>query len=630
MCGLAGFTMLRRRPEDPQGLIRRMTAPLTPRGPDDEGYYVDAQAALGHRRLSIIDLAGGHQPLSCDGGRYQIVFNGEIYNYIELRAELEKRGRRFATQSDTEVILHQYVLDGARAFERCNGMFALAIWDAQAQELVLARDRMGKKPLYYTISDGELVFASELKALLEHPAVGRRLSLPALNKYLAFGYVPAPDTIFEGIHKLEPGSWLRFGRSETRREAYWDLPLEDHPVSAHTVDQCAEALRTLLAEAVRQRLRSDVPVGVFLSGGIDSSVVTALAARQAAGRLHSFSIGFEEASYDESPYARRVAALCGTEHHHEVLSLQRACAMLPDVLRRLDEPLADASVLPTYLLSQFTRREVKVVLGGDGGDELFLGYPSFQAHRMMERLSFLPPGWRDALNRLARRLPVSHRYASVNFLVQQFFKGAGISPEIRFMLWMGCFGNDERRAVLAPAAREALGREDAFENVRRHVRQSRLDSDLQRIVYLCMKMYLQDDILVKVDRASMANSLEVRAPFLDYRLVEFACGMPLQYKLRGLTTKYILKYAFRDALPREIVHRRKAGFMIPVASWLERDLRGLLEETCGEAALRRDGLFDPAAVRRLIDEHMRHARDHRKELWALLCFQVWKRHYGGG
>ncbi|MFH0880431.1 MAG: asparagine synthase (glutamine-hydrolyzing), partial [Lentisphaerota bacterium] len=548
--------------------------------------------------------------------------------YIELREDLMKKGRTFATRSDTEVLMHQYAEYGVQGLQAMNGMFAFAIWDREKKELFLARDRVGIKPLYYCLLNGELFFASELKALLKHPGVQRRINLLSVSKYLTFTYVPAPHTIFEDIHKLEPGACMMFSARGLEKKLYWDIPLEDNPICGRSVDECASELIELLRDAVVKRLRSDVPVGVFLSGGIDSSTIAALAARACPNKLHTFSVGFEESSYDESPFARQVAAMYGTEHHHEVLSLKRAIDLLPTCLSILDEPFGDASILPTYLLSQFTARHVKVILGGDGGDELFAGYPSFQAHKVMERLSFLPVSWRDALNRWARKLPVSHRYASVDFLLQQFFKGAGISPEIRFFLWMGSCSNDQKRHLLTDQVRASLLAQNPFEDVLNYVRQSGLISDFERILYLCMKMYLQDDILVKVDRASMAHSLEVRAPFLDYRLVEYASGVQSVYKLKGLTTKYVLKRAVASLLPKEIIHRRKAGFMIPVASWLEKDLRPMVEDVLSESSVARDGIFNYPFIRKLLDEHYQHVRDHRKVIWPLMCFQIWRRNYG--
>lgn len=630
MCGIAGFTTLRRKLDASDVVVRRMADTLRPRGPDGDGYYVDENVALGHRRLSIIDVAGGAQPIATADGRYQFIYNGELYNYVELRADLEARGVQFKTHSDTEVLLYALAEFGVAGLQRCAGMFAFALWDKWEKSLLLARDRIGIKPLYYAVAGGDLVFGSELKALLVHPALQHRRVAPlSLSKFLTFGYIPAPHTVFENVHKLEAGQWIKFSSSGLRKETYWDIPLADNPLSVESIDEQAGDLRELLRDAVRTHLRSDVPVGVFLSGGIDSSAVVALAATQASTRLHTFSIGFEEASYDESRYARKVAAQYGTEHHHEVLSSGRAVAMLPEVMRVLDEPFGDASILPTYLLSQFTAKHVKCVLGGDGGDELFAGYPSFQAHKVTEKLSFLPTSWRDALIRWARKLPVSHQYASLEFLLQQFFKGAGVSPEIRFFLWMGPFSNEQKRGVLAPQIQQALLRENAYEDVLNLVKQSGLVRDFERILYLCTKLYLGEGVLQKVDRASMANSLEVRVPLLDHAVVEFAARVPGVYKLHGLTTKYLLKRAMEGLLPREIIHRRKAGFMIPLATWLKTDLREMVEDLCAGDRLRREGVFNPDGVRRLLDEHFNDIRDHRKLIWTILSFQMWRQHYGG-
>jgi asparagine synthase (glutamine-hydrolysing) len=631
MCGIAGFTTFRNAPDDKTALIHRMTDALIHRGPDAEGYFISPQVALGHRRLSIIDIEGGAQPMTLAGERYHLVYNGEIYNYIELQRSLERRGFQFRTRSDTEVLLTCFAADGLKALDQIEGMFALAIWDAQSQELLLARDRIGIKPLYYCQRGEDLVFASEMKALLRHPAVLRELSPLAVSKYFSLGYVPAPSTIFEGVHKLEPGHHLRFQRGQATATRYWDLPLQDNPVSWRNIDECAADLLQLLRDSVQRQLRSDVPVGVFLSGGIDSSTLTALAAAQAPDKLHSFSIGFDQSSYDESPYALQVAKLCGTQHHHQVLTMDDVAKVFPSVMQVADEPLADASILPTYLLCGLAAQHVKVVLGGDGGDELFAGYPAFQAHRVVQRLSFLPTAWRDWANGWARRLPVSHGYTSMKYLAQQFLNGLGMSPEARFLLWMGYCSNSQKKQLFTPEFQQRLLRTDPFEDADRYVRQSGLTNDFERLLYLCMKLYFQDGVLVKVDRASMAHSLEVRVPFLDRDVVEYASRIEPFYKLRGLTTKYVLKRAVRDLLPRNIIRRRKAGFMMPVAAWMGRKpLRDIIEDICAPAALAQTGVLDPAYVRQLLDEHFRQSHDHRKQIWPVLCFMAWWRNYGRG
>ena len=627
MCGIAGFTTYRNAPPDPAAVAEAMTRRLQPRGPDGHGIEVENGVVLGHRRLSIIDIEGGAQPMATEDGRYRITYNGEIYNYVELRAAMEQQGGYFSTRSDTEVLLKRVAAEGPKALRSLNGMFAFALWDRERRRLFLARDRIGIKPLYYTVCRGELIFASELKALLEHPFVERRINPLSLSKYLTFAYVPAPHTIFEGIHKLEPGTWMAFSEDGLEKESYWDIPLHENPIGGKSEDECAADILGLMEDAVRKRLRSDVPVGVFLSGGVDSGSIAALASRLHDGPVHTFSVGFEESTYDESPYALEVSRQYGTEHHHEILSLDTAVKMLPTVMAILDEPLGDASILPTYLLSQFTSQHVKVVLGGDGGDELFAGYPSFPAHRAMERLSVLPRSWRLALTRAVRRLPVTHRYVSLAYLLHQFFKGAGISPEIRWFLWMGAFGNEAKSGLLSEDLKQEILRQNPFEDIINYVRQSGIVSDFERLLYLSMKLYLQDDILVKVDRASMANSLEVRVPFLDHGLVEYASRLDSWYKLRGRTTKYILKHAVRDLLPRRIIHRRKAGFMIPVAPWIEKDLRNQVEELFSESSLARDGWFNHSFVRQMLDDHFAHRRDYRKELWALFSFMLWRENY---
>lgn len=624
MCGIVGFT--HRGAEDAAGLVRRMAVPLQPRGPDGEGYFADGRAALGHRRLSVLDLVTGAQPMKDAGGRYHIVCNGEIYNFLELRAELAARGVAFRTRSDTEVVLELFAREGAAALQRLNGMFALAIWDEVARRLFLARDRMGVKPLFYAARGAELVFASELKALLLHPAVGRRLRRSAVPKYFAFGYVPAPETIFEGVCKLEPGGWLEWHERGFRTGRYWDLPAAAAAPAA-AADECAGELLELLRDAVSLRLRADVPVGIFLSGGIDSSLVTALAAGSAARPPPTFSIGFAEGGFDESPYAREVAARWGTAHHHAVLTPAAARDLLPAALRVLDEPLADASIVPTFLLARLAAGTVKVALGGDGGDELFAGYPAFPLHRLMERAAWLPPAFFRGLERLADRLPVTYRYTSAHFLLRQFLDGYDAPPEARFLLWLGCAGARRRDSLFAPGLRRELAAADPYEDVARHALASGRPDVFERLLYLAAKMYLQDDILVKVDRAAMAHSLEVRAPFLDYRLVEWAARLPARMKTRRGVAKWLLKRAARGLLPDRIIRRRKAGFMVPLAAWLAGAWRPLVEEQCDAARLRDEGLFDPAGVRRLLDEHFERRRDHRKLIWALLVFQAWRQNY---
>jgi len=626
VCGIVGNVLARGdRTPDP-AVLKRMNDRLVHRGPDDEGFFLEGPAALAMRRLKIIDLATGHQPMSGEHRRVWAVFNGEIYNYRELTAELTGRGHTFTTRSDTEVIVHGYEERGLAALGGLEGMFAFALWDAPARTLVLARDRLGIKPLYYAVLPEQIVFASELKALVEHPAIDRTLDLTALSRYLAHEYVPAPASIFRAIRKLPAGHWLTYTDGRLKVEPYWTVDFR--PDRAIDAAEAAERLRAVLDLAVRQQLVSDVPLGVFLSGGIDSSAVAALAARRIGGRLKTFSIGFEDPSFDESAHARRVAQALGTDHHEEVLDAGGACdlvARLPDLL---DEPLGDASLIPTFLLSRFTRRSVTVALSGDGGDELFAGYPTYQAHRLARVVDLVPHWLRRRLVRPAvERLPVSLSNLSLDFKLKRFFEGLDYADAERHAVWLGSFTPAEQRALLTPdalARMEAPPSYAAFHEILANAPSVR---GLERMLYLDLKGYLGEGVLTKTDRASMACSLEVRVPLLDHRVVELAARLPMGLKLHGLTTKYILKRALAGVLPRETLRRPKKGFGIPLGHWFRNELRPLVREVCGADAIRRGGLFRPEMVERLLTEHESRRRDHRKKLYTLLAFQLWSSRY---
>jgi asparagine synthase (glutamine-hydrolysing) len=627
MCGITGIADLSGsvRPE----VLRRMTDTLRLRGPDDESYYIPAPMAggasvgLGFRRLSIIDLAGGRQPMSNENASIWIVCNGEIYNHVALRLELEAKGHTFRTHSDIEVLLHLYEEHGSECLTKVNGMFALAIWDAPNQTMFLARDRLGKKPLYYRHTPAHLIFGSEVKALLAHPDCPRELDARNLSKYLAYEYVPSPHCIFKGIHKLPAGHWLTWKNGQTRLGRYWDLKFSVG-ADGRSEDEIAEELRERLKEAVRLRLISDVPLGVFLSGGIDSSSVVALMAElMPPAQIKTFAIGFEEKSFDESAHARRVAGFFGTDHREQILQSKTLLDILPEVAAFMDEPLADASIIPTYLLSKFTRQHVTVALGGDGGDELFAGYPTFQAHRMAGFYKIPRMLHERMIRPLAECLPVSSDNFSFDFKVKRFLRGLGHRPEIRDQIWMGAFTPGEQRALLLGPAPEI----DNYEDVVEAEKNCDSGNSMERLIYLYCKFYLQDCILTKVDRASMACSLEARAPFLDYTFVEFANAIPFRLKLKGLTGKYILKKAMQNKLPREILRRRKKGFGIPVAKWFRHDLRDLMLDSLSESRLRQQGIFNPAEVTRLVDEHLRGTQDHRKKLWTLFMFQLWAENF---
>ena len=626
MCGIAGIVSLD-RPVD-AAILTRMTNALVHRGPDDEGAWITPPTGgapavgLGFRRLSIIDLAGGHQPMSNEDGTLWVIFNGEIYNFKELRSDLEVRGHRFRTRSDTEVLVHLYQEYGSACVERLNGMFAFAIWDVLRQRLFVGRDRMGKKPLYYVDTGKTFLFASELKALMQHPECPRGLNPAALRRYLAYEYVPAPHCILAGVRKLPAAHVLTWEQGRIQVSRYWDLQFPEHR-SRRPVAEYAEELRTRLGAAVERRLVSDVPLGVFLSGGIDSSSVVALMAERVdPAEIRTFSIGFEDPSFDESSWARTVANFYGTRHHEEVLKPQTLVDILPRVAAFLDEPFADASIIPTYLLSRFTRQHVTVALGGDGGDELLAGYPTFAADRAA-RFYRIPRLLHDRfVVPLAGRMPVSTDNFSFDFKVKRFLRGAPYDAGIRNQVWLGAFGPDEQGDLLRDHAVD-----DPYADVAAAERDCTSRDPLERLIYLYCRFYLQDDILTKVDRASMACSLEVRAPFLDHTLVEYIATIPPDLKLRGFNGKYILKRAMADRLPPGIARRSKKGFGIPVAKWFRGELRSLVHETLSPARLRQQGIFHPETVQRLLLEHDRGSHDHRKQLWTLFMFQLWSDTY---
>jgi asparagine synthase (glutamine-hydrolysing) len=623
MCGICGIVQR----DGPINLraLQRMMAAIRHRGPDDEGFYVtpaegEVAAGLGFRRLSIIDLVTGNQPIANEDGSVHVVFNGEIYNYRELRSGLESRGHRFATDSDTEVIVHLYEELGAQCVERLNGMFAIALWDAQRGELVLARDRFGKKPLYYTDLGASFLFGSELKSLLEHPSCPRELDFDGLSRYLALEYVPTPHSILAGIRKLPGGHVLRWRDGRISLEQFWDLELRpDQPPRSD--EQYVDEFRELFQAAVRRRLVSDVPLGAFLSGGIDSSSVVAMMVEALpAGAVKTFSVGFEEESFDESLHARRVAGHFGTDHHEEVFTSSVMLDTLPTVIDWLDEPFGDASILPTYLLSRFTREHVTVALGGDGSDELLAGYPTFPADRLARFYRVPPLLHSNLIVPLADRFPVSTANFSFDFKLKRFLRAAAAREDVRHAVWLGSFTPGEQAELLTAAP------PDPFAEQRRLLASARGDH-LGRLIYLYAKTYLQDDILVKVDRASMACSLEVRAPFLDVELVEFLSRVPSRLKLRRLDTKHLLKRAMSDLLPPGIATRAKKGFGIPVAAWIKGELREALQDELSPERIRRQGLFEPAEVNRLLSEHLSGRRDHRKPLWTLFVFQLWHRRW---
>ena len=625
MCGITGWANLDSRTPPFEGareLLHAMCERMVHRGPDSEGLFVTNGAALGMRRLAIIDLVTGEQPVFNEDKSVATILNGEIYNYREVRAGLEKLGHSFRSASDTEVLPHLYEEHGAEMVRELNGMFAFALWDAKRRRLLVARDRFGEKPLYWGVFDNTLLFASEPKVLLAHPAVKPTLNLQALRQYLSFDYVPAPLSIYQGIQKLPAAHMLTLENGRITIEPYWCLSYKtSQPVPSER--EAAEHLQDLLADSVRMRLVSDVPLGVLLSGGVDSSSVAALAVRASSEPVKTFSISFAESSFDESAYARSVAKFLGTDHHEERLSANLAANLVGEIGAWMDEPFSDPSLVPTYLLSRFTRKHVTVALGGDGGDELFAGYPMYAGHRWAEIYNKVPAPLRTGMiEPLVRLLPVKTKNLSLDYKALRFVTGTKYDTVARHHIWFGSFTPGEQEQLLtAEALQQTEG--DIYCEARQMVELCDNDDTVTRMQSLDTRLYLAEDILTKVDRASMAVSLEVRAPFLDPRVAEYAASLPPNYKLRGHKTKYILKKAVHELLPPFVTRRGKKGFGVPVAEWLKFKLRPLARDLLSPERVRRAGVFNPEYVSRLQDEHERGVANHRKLLWTLLMFELW-------
>jgi len=604
-------------------VLQKMCRTLVHRGPDDEGFFLDRNAGIGMRRLNIIDLATGHQPLSNEDERLWIVFNGEIYNYRELRTDLEKKGHRFATSTDTETIVHAYEEYGLDCVSKLNGMFTFAIWDKKEQKLILARDRLGVKPLYYYMSDRCLVFGSELKALLACPDVPRSIDFDALDTFLTFEYIPAPLSIFQGIKKLLPGHLLVLQHGVVTTQQYWHIVFPGTQ-SGENPDQ---ALYDLLKDAVRLRLVSDVPLGAFLSGGIDSSAVVCMMSEIMDRPVKTFSIGFDDPSYNELQYARVVARHFETDHY-ELTIKPDIVSLVEDLVRQLDEPLADVSIFPTYLVSKLAREHVTVVLSGDGGDELFAGYDWYVADRLSRYYRWLPQTVRKQwLPSLLNHLPPSSRKKGFINKTKRFVEGAMRDERLQHYRWTMYVTGDKKHELYTDELRDRIKHDSAEAPFVAHLDRFQEAEPVWRQQYADINTFMVDDILVKVDRMSMANSLEARTPFLDYRMVEFAMGLPSRLTLRGLQTKYLLKRCMQTRLPKEILFRRKEGFSIPMKNWLRKELRPMVEDVLSVDRIKRKGYFNWAYVEKLKNEHWRGMANHAHELWSLLMFEIWQDQY---
>ncbi|HTV01335.1 MAG TPA: asparagine synthase (glutamine-hydrolyzing) [Luteitalea sp.] len=625
MCGIAGVFIRDGSPVD-QSWLAAQAAALCHRGPDADGFFVDAGLGLAHRRLSVIDVSdAGRQPIGTEDGSIQVCFNGEIYNFDEIRRELLERGHHFASRTDTEVIAHAWEEWGPKAVERFNGMFAFAVWHRGQRRLWLVRDRLGVKPLYYTRHDGRLVFGSEVKALLAVPGVPRTLDPVALDAYLALNYVPGPRTIWQDIEQLPPGHILTASEAGQTIEPYWDVRFGQHRYTSRA--QAVEDIRALCDDAVRLRLVSDVPLGAFLSGGLDSSAVVHFMRPRHQGPLHTFSVRFDEGSFDEGPFAAMVARQYDLTHHEVVCRASDVPACLDKLVYHADGPVADISMVPMYRLAEATRQHVTVVLSGDGGDEVFGGYPIYHADRAAKVWRALPRWFRNGLIRpIVDALPTSTGKMSLDYALRQFVAGAGEAPETAHYSWRMISGEDERRSLLRPDVHAAATREHSPEApFLSAYLQSGVTDLMDRLFYVDVKTFLADSILPKVDRMTMAFGLEARTPWLDYRMVELGARIPPQWKLKGRDTKVIFKQAMRGLVPDQIVSRPKAGFHTPLAAWFRGELRPLLRESLSPEALRVLPELQPAAVQSLIDAHVNGRANHAFKLWGLATLVHWAR-----
>jgi asparagine synthase (glutamine-hydrolysing) len=620
VCGIAGFAGKNDRlsNDERSDVLDRMCRVIRHRGPDDQGVMIADVVALGMRRLSIIDLAGGHQPISGEDGSVTVVFNGEIYNYLELQRELEAQGHTFRTSSDTETIVHSYEEYGSSCVDKLRGMFAFAIWDERERRLFIARDRVGKKPLYYTLTrQGTLIFGSELKSILQHPEAEREIDVEALDAYLSLGYVPDPLSIFRGVCKLPPGHHLTFAEGRIAVEKYWDFQYES--VEARPEDDYLEELLALLDESVRLRLVADVPLGAFLSGGVDSSTIVALMSQHTDRPVKTFSIGFEEDGYDELKYARVAARQFGTDHH-EFIVTPEICHIVDELAWHLDEPFADSSAIPTYAVSKLAREHVKVVLSGDGGDELFAGYTRYLIDRKRSGFAKLPRVLRHGLMQpLSRKLPAGA-------WGRNYLHNVTLDPLNRYLDSVSYFTTLNKRSLYSSAFRSRLSDQDQATTLfEEYARQGSSGDPLDTLLYLDSKTYLPGDILTKVDRMSMAVSLEARVPLLDHKLIEFVTRIPAHFKMKGAETKHIFKRVVRGLVPDEILDRPKQGFGLPIRNWINQELRGYIRDVLFDQRTRERGYFNQDYIVSLLNEHDRGRRDHTSPLWALFMLELWHR-----
>jgi asparagine synthase (glutamine-hydrolysing) len=620
MCGIVGIVRNDGKPVDEQ-LLSRMNDAIRHRGPDDDGFYVNGSAGLAMRRLAIIDLKSGAQPIHNQDRSSWIVFNGEIYNYLELREKLEKLGHTFYTNSDTEAIVHAYDQYGTDCPKQLRGMFAFAIWNERTQELFLARDRVGKKPLLYAHVNGNLIFGSEFSALLLHPDISRDIQPEALDYYLSFMCIPAPLTAYRAIRKLEPGHWLRWRKGQIELQRYWQpdftkkLDISEEEAGERTVE--------ILRDAVRVRLMSEVPLGAFLSGGIDSSAVVALMSQESSEPVKTFSIGFDEQDFSEIHHARRIAQHVGADHH-EFIVRPDALEVLPTLVEHYGEPYADSSAVPTYYVAKETRKHVTVALNGDGGDESFAGYKRYLAMGLSEKYRRVPSFLRESvIKQTVNRIPTSPLKGSRVKSAKRLLDAVSLPRVDRYTRWVSVFNEETKKPLYSDFFREQTRAADATGLLGEWFKRANGIGILDAMLLTDQMTYLPNDLLVKVDIAAMAVSLEARSPFLDHHVIEFAASLPQNLKLRGLTTKYVLKKALRKLLPNENLNRSKMGFGVPVGHWFRGKMQPFLREVILSEKASRRGLFKPEGVRQLIELHSHGERDYSQQLWTLLMLELW-------